>query len=290
MSPPLYLQVADELRSRIERGELPPGTRLPSVAEISARWECSSSVASGAYRLLADEGLVVSRHGAGHYVRSAESPETLVRRHRPGSEDSPFARGAAEQGSVGTWQHESTTEQAGDPVTTRLAIAPGAPVMRTSYVYLVDDQPVQLAESWEPLALTGQSLIALPEVGPYAGVGVAARMRVIGVEVGEPVERVRARQANRAEAQTLGMTPPGPVLAVERTYYDRSSGRPVETADIVMRGDRWVAVYGPAPGDERPAPVFAVPARAGVVRPGRSHDEDPADGPRASGGEPASAT
>lgn len=244
---PLYLRVAEDLRGRIESGELTPGTRLPSVAEISRQYGGSNSVASGAYKLLVDEGLVVSRHGAGHYVRSSEAPALLVRQHRHRSEDSPFAQGAAEQGTVGTWKHESTTEQATEPVAARLGIAVGDAVMHTSYVYLANDQPVQLAESWEPLALTGQSLIALPEVGPYAGVGVAARMRVLGIEVGDPVERVRARQATRQEAQALGMTPPGPVLFVERTYYDQASGRPVETADVVMRGDRWVAVYGQAP-------------------------------------------
>ena len=247
---PLYLRVAEELRARIESGELLPGTRLPSVAELIQQYGGSNSVATRAYKLLVDDGLVVSRHGAGHYVRSSETPELLVRQHRRRSEDSPFAEGAAKQGAVGTWRHESTTEQATAAVAGRLGIAEGDAVMHTSYVYLADEQPVQLAESWEPLALTGQSLIALPEVGPYAGVGVAARMRVISIEVGDPVERVRARMATRAEAQALGMTPPGPVLAVERTYYDQDTGRAVEIADIVMRGDRWVAVYGQAPAEQ----------------------------------------
>jgi GntR family transcriptional regulator len=244
---PLYLRVAEELRALIEAGDLPPGTRLPSVAEIIKQYGGSNSVASAAYKLLVDEGLVVSRHGAGHYVRGTDSPELLVRRHRRRSEDSPFAQGAAEQGSVGTWRHESTTEQATAAVAARLGLAEGEPVMHTSYTYLADEAPVQLAESWEPLALTGQSLIALPEVGPYAGVGVAARMRVLSIEVGDPVERVRARMATRTEAQALGMTPPGPVLAIERTYYDQATGRPVETADVIMRGDRWVSVYGQTP-------------------------------------------
>lgn len=244
---PLYLRVAEDLRARIESGELAPGTRLPSGAEISREYGGSGSVASGAYKLLIQDGLVVSRHGAGHYVRSSDTPVLLVRQHRRHSEDSPFAQGAAEQGAVGTWRHESTTEKATEAVAVRLGIEAGAPVMHTSYVYLADEQPVQLAESWEPLALTGQSLIALPEVGPYAGVGVAARMRVLSIDVGDPVERVRARTATRQEAQALGMNPPGPVLAIERTYYDQDSGRPVETADITMRGDRWVAAYGQAP-------------------------------------------
>ncbi|MFF7734613.1 GntR family transcriptional regulator [Streptomyces sp. NPDC007984] len=174
---PLYLRVAEELRARIESGELPPGTRLPSVAELIQQYGGSNSVATQAYKLLVGDGLVVSRHGAGHYVRGADTPELLMRRHRKRSEDSPFAQGAAEQGAVGTWRHESTTEQASEAVAARLGISAGDAVMHTSYVYLADDLPVQLAESWEPLALTGQSLVALPEVGPYAGVGVAARMR-----------------------------------------------------------------------------------------------------------------
>lgn len=244
---PLYLRVAEELRARIESGELTPGTRLPSVAELIQQYGGSNSVASRAYKVLVDDGLVVSRHGAGHYVRGTDAPELLVRQHRRRSEDSPFAEGAARQGAVGTWRHDSTTEKASPAVAARLGIDADDAVMHTSYVYLADDAPVQLAESWEPLALTGQSLIALPEVGPYAGVGVAARMRVISIEVGDPVERVRARQATRTEAQALGMTPPGPVLFIERTYYDQATGRPVETADIVMRGDRWVSVYGQIP-------------------------------------------
>jgi GntR family transcriptional regulator len=243
----MYLQVAERIRARIESGELGPGDRLPSGAEISAELGCSSSVATAAYKLLVQDGLVVSRHGAGHYVRSLETPELLVRQHRRRSEDSPFGQGAAEQGAVGTWRHESATEQATSSVAARLELEVGAPVMHTSYVYLADEQPVQLAESWEPLKLTGESLIVLPEVGPYAGVGVAARMRVLGLEVGDPLERVRARTATRAEAQALGMTPPGSVLFIERTYFDQASGRPVETADVVMRGDRWVSVYGQAP-------------------------------------------
>ncbi|MFE3169344.1 GntR family transcriptional regulator [Streptomyces sp. NPDC059224] len=244
---PLYLRVADDLRARIESGELQPGARLPSVAELIEQYGGSNSVPSSAYRLLVSEGLVVSRHGAGHYVRGTDTPDLLVRQHRRRSEDSPFAQGAAEQGAVGTWQHESTTEKASEATAARLGITAGDPVMHTSYVYLADERPVMIAESWEPLALTGQSLIALPEVGPYAGVGVAARMRVLSIDVGDPVERVQARPATRAEAQALGITPPGAVLAIERTYYDQATGRAVETADIVLRGDRWVAVYGQVP-------------------------------------------
>ncbi|MFE6865996.1 UTRA domain-containing protein [Kitasatospora sp. NPDC057692] len=129
----------------------------------------------------------------------------------------------------------------------RLEIRPGDPVMHTSYTYLADGIAVQLAESWEPMAITGGSLIVLPEAGPHAGIGVADRMATIGIDVGVPVERVSARGATRAEAQALGIMPTAPVMAIERTYYDQATGRPAETADIVLRGDRWVSEYGHRP-------------------------------------------
>lgn len=242
--PAPYLVIAEELRGRITNGEFTAGDRLPSVAELGREYGVSPSVGARAYTVLVDEGLVISRHGAGHYVRGPETPLLLVRQSRAGLEDSPFALGAAEQGSVGTWRHDSSTTLADARIAGRLRIAEGDAAMRTEYVYLADGVPVQIATSWEPMAITGRSTIALPEAGPYAGIGVAARMRVIGIEVGEAVERVRARPATRSEASDLGIHPSAPVMFIERTYYDQSSGCPVETADITMRGDRWVAVYG----------------------------------------------
>jgi GntR family transcriptional regulator len=243
---PPYLAIAEALRDEIANG-LEPGTRLPSNSVLGKRYGVAQSVAGRAYGVLVEEGLVVSRHGAGHYVRGPQAAEVLVRRHRMRSKDSPFAEGAAEQGMVGSWQHDSATARASGEVAERLAIAEGDPVMRTEYVYLANEVPVQLATSWEPLSVTGGSVIVLPEAGPTAGIGVAARMRLIDIEVGTPVERIRARRVTQAEAVKLQCPPAEPVLFIERTYYDQATGRAVETADITALGSRWVAEYGQRP-------------------------------------------
>lgn len=242
---PPYLRIAEALRGHITA--LSPGDKLPSTTELGKQHGVAPSVAGRAYQVLVQEGLVISRHGAGHYVRGADTPNVLVRRHQKEAADSPFATSTARQGSVGSWRHESATATAEASLAKRLGIPERAAVMRTEYVYIADEQPVQLATSWEPLAVTGQSAVVLPEAGPHAGIGVAARMGLLGIQVGDPVEIVRARAVSRAEAQVLGMSPQAPVLAIERTYYDQASGRAVETADIVLRGDRWLSVYGRRP-------------------------------------------
>lgn len=65
---PLYRQIADRLRARIEAGELRPGEQLPTQAEIAEEWECSLQPVKWALRELELAGLVVSRQGVGAFV------------------------------------------------------------------------------------------------------------------------------------------------------------------------------------------------------------------------------
>ncbi|MET9617543.1 GntR family transcriptional regulator [Kitasatospora indigofera] len=244
---PSYLRIADDLRATAQRSAA--GTRMPSISTLGTEHGVSAGVVQRAYAVLVEEGLVLARPGAGYYVRSQEPPEVMVRRPRAASgEGSPTAAILAEQGVAGTWRSESSPVRASAETAGRLEIPAGDPVMHTSYVYLADGVPLMLAESWEPMAVTGGSLIVLPEAGPHAGIGVADRMALIGIDVGMPVERVTARTASRTEAAILAVAPAVPVLAVVRTYFDQATGRPVETADVVMLGSRWVAEYGARPG------------------------------------------
>jgi GntR family transcriptional regulator len=73
-SRPAYVQVADELRAEITSGRLQPGQRLPSVRDLSARFQIAAVTTQNALRVLRDEGLVISRSTRGYYVRD-ELPE-----------------------------------------------------------------------------------------------------------------------------------------------------------------------------------------------------------------------
>jgi DNA-binding GntR family transcriptional regulator len=65
-----YEQVADDLRSRIGPGrEFPPGSQLPSRAELREHYGLSNIVIDGAMRLLRQEGLTEALPGVGVFVR-----------------------------------------------------------------------------------------------------------------------------------------------------------------------------------------------------------------------------
>ena len=67
---PPYRQVAAFMRERIERGELAPGKRLPSIADLVQTYGIARTTAGKALRLLVDEGLAEVSPGMGTYVIS----------------------------------------------------------------------------------------------------------------------------------------------------------------------------------------------------------------------------
>ncbi|NWF30662.1 GntR family transcriptional regulator [Streptomyces sp. PKU-EA00015] len=239
-----YLQVADALRARIKAGEWAIGEKLPSRARFAEEYGVGQSVAQRAMERLIIEGLLEGRAGSGTYVRRPRERLRMVRsRHRERRGGSPFRADMKEQGRAGTWESRSLARTpAPEHIAERLAIEPGDLCVVTRYEFLADGQPVQLSESWEPMAITDGTPIVLPEMGPHAGAGVVERMRSIGVLIETAVEVPRPARATHEQANLLGISVGDLITEIERTYYDRE-GRPVETADITVADVRWEIAY-----------------------------------------------
>ncbi|GAB3437743.1 hypothetical protein GCM10027570_00300 [Streptomonospora sediminis] len=185
---------------------------------------------------------------------------------------------AQEGDRTGTPGAPGGIEPAPEGIAARLAVEAGAEVMRTSYIFTGDDEPVLLSASYEPMEITRGTAVVLPEDGPHAGRGVVERMRQIGqliVHAGEVVtartaaeeeadrlrlgrgvvERMRqigqlivhagevvtARTAAEEEADRLRLGRGAFVMVIQRAYY--TEDRPVETADIVVPPDRYELAY-----------------------------------------------
>ncbi len=69
----LYLQVADQLRAKIEQGELTPQTRLPASRVLAKQLGVNRITIINAYAELEAEGFVFSRKGSGTFVSTIET-------------------------------------------------------------------------------------------------------------------------------------------------------------------------------------------------------------------------
>ncbi|MBN2811337.1 MAG: PLP-dependent aminotransferase family protein [Spirochaetales bacterium] len=65
---PLYIQIRDYLKDRIRSGELSPGQRLPSVAEMAVTYSVTAATIRRALQDLAEDRLISSHVGRGTFV------------------------------------------------------------------------------------------------------------------------------------------------------------------------------------------------------------------------------
>jgi GntR family transcriptional repressor for pyruvate dehydrogenase complex len=73
----LYENVVEQICDLIRKGELKPGTRLPSERSLSEYMNVSRNILREAFRLLEYQGFIQVRAGSGRYVRDID-PQTAV--------------------------------------------------------------------------------------------------------------------------------------------------------------------------------------------------------------------
>ncbi|MCI2424150.1 GntR family transcriptional regulator [Saccharopolyspora sp. K220] len=237
-----YLRVADDLRERIISGGLAPGDRLPSRTEISRTYRVGQNVAISAVQILMAEGLVEGRAGSGVFVRHTTGHLRVQRSSMSGHvHGAPFVATRSGDRIPGERESTSSTMPAPAHIAARLGIEVGEGVMRSEYAFMAGGERTMMSTSWEPLAITGGTPVALPNTGPKAGEGVVERMAYIGILVDRTVEAVSARPASADEAHRLNVPKGSIVQVLQRTYY--TADRPVETADIVVAASRYQIEY-----------------------------------------------
>jgi len=239
-----YKQIADQLRGAIERGELKPGDRLPSEADLMRHYEIARMTARQAIQELRTEGRVVAEQGRGVFVRLPApvrrlASDRFARRHR----DAGKAAFIAEAEKAGVTPSVDEIEVGRGPapqaVRERLGLdEPGEVVIR-SRRYLAEGLPVETAVSYIPADLADGTAIAEQDTGPG---GIYARLEEAGHELGHFTEEVSARMPTAEERRRLQIPSGTPVLLVVRTAYD-TAGRAVEVCDTVKAAPAYVLEY-----------------------------------------------
>lgn len=231
-SDPVYLRVVEDIRRQINDGTLPPGSPIPSRAQLTRKYQVGETAARHALRVLAGEGLIIGRVGSGHYVR--ERPDLApLHRWRFLDHSTPFAADLQSQGRRVTWDWHSEPTEAGPDLARRLRVDQSATLTKTHYVFRGDGRPLQLATAYEPLEFAAHNVEERRSL--------VTRMYAHGVKITEVVESVQSRIPDPSESDVLALPAGVHVLHVERTHW--AGDRPVETSDIIIPGDRFRMVY-----------------------------------------------
>lgn len=236
---PPYVRVADALRTAITRGDLPAGARIPSLRELMERYNVSNATAQHAVKILKSEGLLESQVGSGTRVRRPRPMIGVSASYLAPPEGEPWPLWRDEAAKLGMKGAERLGKvrkiKAPDSVAHSLQLEPGAEVVLRPRVMLLDDEPVQLVDSYYPADLADGTPLA--QATKIRG-GAPSVLAQLGHKPAESAESITAGMPNPDEDKALGGLPAGvPVLRVVRTVTD-TEGRPVEVCVMTMDASR----------------------------------------------------
>jgi len=222
-----YLQIEEELASRIERGVLEPGTRLPAERELAQSLGVSRMTLRQALSRLDHRGLVERAQGSGTFVSQPKL------RHQANILRG-FFRETAGQGVVPTSQTiERTTAFATRALAATLDLRIGEEVYKVVRLRFARGNPVVFETSYFPAKLyPGLIDLDLDHESIYRLMEDRYGARPVRGE-----QSMESIAAEPAEAQLLNVPPGAPLMLLERTAWD-AAGRPVEHARDLYRGDR----------------------------------------------------
>ncbi|GAA1910126.1 GntR family transcriptional regulator [Streptomyces durmitorensis] len=239
----LHERIAADVRDEIMSGELAPGARLPSTAQLKSRFDASSATVQKALQLLKDEGLAVGRAGSAVTVR-----EHRQRTLRPAAYMAPAGGGRpyrwlTEVAEGGTSPRSTLLEVAEvvppADVSAALGLADGGTAVLRRQLLSIDDEPVELVASYYP-------------VGVAEGTPITERRRIRGgtpallADLGFPprvsVDRVSARVPTQEQYTALLLPGSLPVLRTLRVVYSDDE-LPIEATVMVKSGHLYELQY-----------------------------------------------
>jgi len=222
----LYQQIADRLRHEIASGQFEPSGRLPSEAEIGARFDVSRVTVRLALDALDKDGLIDRRKGKGTFVAGKEVRHELnVLRS--------FHETLRRQGLDATMRVTALRMVATPADLKPLFGARQRECLLLQRLHLIDGEPIALGRSHLPIDLDGLSRAEIERRPTYA---------VIADFAGTPVVQARmelgAQIADVNLAKSLQTTAGAALLTMERTSYFRDGGC-AEHSTFFVRPERY---------------------------------------------------
>jgi GntR family transcriptional regulator len=215
----LYRKVTDDIKAAIAAGSYPPGSSLPSEAELAERYSVSRGTVRQAFAALRADGVIASRRGARRVVIGGPRVQSF-------GELLSFSRWARALGEepagrvVSLDRRQSTASEAA-----RLALPEGGYLYALVRVRLLSGRPVMVERAVYP-----DRVGALVAGLDLAAESITERLEELGIVFADAEHVIDAIAASPEDARWLQVAPGVPLLRERRFTTDRA-GQPVESSD-----------------------------------------------------------
>jgi GntR family transcriptional regulator len=259
----MYLQIADDLRNRIELGatlstesgdagavgpdgQLPaallPGSQLPTELGLSDAYRASRNTIRDAIKRLASMGLVETRQGQGTFVTQRIDPFVTVLSTDPraptGAEGATYlsdvsSKDRRPRATVPTVEIQTPTVEVGR----RLRVPPRSQVVSRHQRRFIDEIPWSLQTSFYPMEFITKGATRLTRDEDIVGGTVRYIAEALGIEQVGYRDWITARSPDVNEQRFFGLAHDAAVFEIFRTAFDQT-GTPLRVTVTVFPTDR----------------------------------------------------
>jgi GntR family transcriptional regulator len=242
---PMYQRIAEDLRKKIESGQLEPGSQLPTEIELRERYDnASRNTVRDAVKWLTSRGLIETRPGRGTFVVKNIDPFVTTLSANPetglgGGEGAAYGSEVLAQSRTQRMTEPRVeVQQATGWTATELQIAQGTPVVSRHQERYVDNEPWSLQTSFYPRTLV-DGAPRLIEASDIAEGTVNYLHDILGIKQAGYRDTILVRIPDSNETTFFSLPSDGRVAVVEifRTAFDRQ-GKPFRLTVSVFPADR----------------------------------------------------
>ncbi|MGD0374333.1 MAG: GntR family transcriptional regulator [Streptosporangiaceae bacterium] len=238
---PLYRQIAEDLRQKIESGAVARGSQLPTELELREQHNASRNTIRDAVKWLITRGLVETRPGQGTFVVEKIDPYVTELSSGSGGGESAVYESevAAQSRTPRTTVPRVEVQQAWGVIAAELGLAEGSMVVSRHQQRFIDDRLWSLQTSFYPMRFLEQGATRLIRAENMQPGAVKYIADTLGVEEVGYRDTITVRSPDMNETTLFGLPSDGRVAVVEifRTGLD-DHGKPIRLTATVFTADR----------------------------------------------------
>jgi GntR family transcriptional regulator len=228
---PMYRQIADDLRYKIESGEIAPGAQLPTEIELMDQYEMSRRTVRDAIKLLTTRGLVEARAGHGTFVVEKINPFVTTLTGEFGAninESLVYVAEIRARGRIPTMSEVRVEiQQASGVVADALRVEPGAQLVSRHQQRFIDGIPWSLQTTFYPMSLVQRGATKLLQATDIQPGCVAYLGEACGIKQTGYRDSIAVRTPDENEVRFFNLPADGRVSVFEifRVGYSQDKKR-----------------------------------------------------------------
>jgi GntR family transcriptional regulator len=253
MANPMYRQIAENLRERIEAGQIEQGRQLPTELELREQFGASRNTVRDAIKWLTTLGLVETKPGQGTFVVRKINPFVTTLTANPDNPggDKVVGPGGGTYGEVDksggygqkrkldTSDPQVEIQKASGPIATLLQLAEGTQIISRHQKRTIDGTVWSMQTSYYPRGLAAQGADRLLEVDNIPEGTVRYLFESVGLRQVGYRDWITVRTPNSTEAFFFNLPADGRVGVFEifETAFDQT-GTPMRLTVTIYPTDR----------------------------------------------------